>query len=84
VAEATAREIGRISLEEALELTILIAARQPDRLPRVAARWLRRCLEEHEQMTIDDALLIAVALAGLRGGDRDRATRLLREVVGRA
>jgi hypothetical protein len=29
VAEATAREIGRVSLVEALELTLLIAQKEP-------------------------------------------------------
>jgi hypothetical protein len=38
VAEATAREVGRISLAEALELTFLIAQKEPGRHPRVAAR----------------------------------------------
>jgi hypothetical protein len=47
VAEALARELGRISLAEALELTILIARKDPPRYPRVAARWLQRLLEEH-------------------------------------
>jgi hypothetical protein len=37
VAEATAKEIGRISLAEALELTLLIARKDPRRHPRVAA-----------------------------------------------
>jgi hypothetical protein len=46
VAEATAKEIGRISLAEALELTVLIARKNPRRHPRVAARWLLRYLEE--------------------------------------
>jgi len=41
------RELGRISLAEALELTILIARKDPPRYPRVAARWLQRLLEEH-------------------------------------
>lgn len=38
VAEGMARELGRISLAEALELTILIARKEPRRLPRVAGR----------------------------------------------
>jgi hypothetical protein len=36
VAEATARELLRISLTDALELTILIARKEPRRHPRVA------------------------------------------------
>jgi hypothetical protein len=35
VAEATAREIGRISLAEALESTVLIARKEPGRHFRV-------------------------------------------------
>jgi hypothetical protein len=45
VAEATARELGRISLAEALELTILIAQKEPKRLPKVAVHWLQRYLK---------------------------------------
>ena len=45
VAEATAREIG-LSLEEALQLVVLYAAYEPDKLERAALRWFRRYLEE--------------------------------------
>jgi hypothetical protein len=45
IAEATARELLRISLTDALELTILIARKDPRRHPRVAAHWLLRYLE---------------------------------------
>jgi hypothetical protein len=45
VAEATAKEIGHVSLVEALELTALIARKAPRRHPRVAARWLLRYLK---------------------------------------
>jgi hypothetical protein len=48
VAEATAKEIGRVSLVEALELTILVAQKEPQRLRRVGVRRLQRYLEEHE------------------------------------
>ena len=39
MAEATARELGRISLEEALELVLLYAAYEPAKLERAALRW---------------------------------------------
>src|SRR5262249_44292226 len=55
VAEATAREIGHVSLVEALELTALIARKAPRRHPGVAARWLLRYLEEHQTATIEEA-----------------------------
>jgi hypothetical protein len=46
VAEITAREIGRINLVEALELTALLAKRDPKRHKRFASRWLWRSLGE--------------------------------------
>jgi hypothetical protein len=45
-AEATAQELPRLGLADALELTILIARREPRRHPRVGARWLQRYLGE--------------------------------------
>jgi hypothetical protein len=36
----TAREIGRVTIAEALELTALVARKQPHRYGRFAARWL--------------------------------------------
>jgi hypothetical protein len=66
VAEATTRELGRLSLDEALELTILIAQKEPQRLPRVAARWLLRYLEERDP-AMDEAAMVAARLAGLAG-----------------
>jgi hypothetical protein len=81
VAEATAPEIGRVFLDEALELTLLIAQKEPHRHGRVAARWLRRYLEEREQATIDDSVLIAAALAALRGSESESAAKFLRELV---
>jgi hypothetical protein len=44
---AAAKELPQLSLLDALELTTLIARKDPDRYPRVAARWLSRFLEEH-------------------------------------
>jgi hypothetical protein len=44
VAEATAREIGHVSLGEALELTALIAEKEPSWHGPFAVRWLRRYL----------------------------------------
>jgi hypothetical protein len=51
MAEATVRELGRISLEEALALTALVAENEPERRSRFAVRWLRRLLEEAESLT---------------------------------
>jgi hypothetical protein len=51
LAEVTAREIGRVTIAEALELTALVARKQPHRYGRFAARWLCLYLEEHEKAT---------------------------------
>jgi hypothetical protein len=64
LAEVTAREIGRVTIAEALELTALVARKQPHRYGRFAARWLCLWLEEHEHATLDTARLNSEA-AGL-------------------
>ena len=52
----------------ALELTFLIARKEPRRHPRVAARWLLRYLEERPETTIAEAAMAASCLAALAGG----------------
>ncbi len=53
VAETTLRaEIPRPTLTDLLELTALIAQRDPGRFSRVAARWLLKYLEAIEDTTI--------------------------------
>jgi hypothetical protein len=66
-AEATAKELRRLGLGDALELTLLIARKDPRRHPRVAARWLLRYLEEDDEVTIDELVLAASCLAALTG-----------------
>jgi hypothetical protein len=43
VAEMTARELGRITLEEALALTVLVVQKDPGRRSRYAVRWYSGC-----------------------------------------
>jgi hypothetical protein len=64
-AEVTAREVGRVTIAEALELTALVAKKQPDRYGRFAARWLCLWLEEHEQATLDDVAVLVSKLRSL-------------------
>jgi hypothetical protein len=61
----TAREIGRVTIAEALELTALVARKQPGRYGRFAARWLCLWLEEHERATLDDAARLVSNLYSL-------------------
>jgi hypothetical protein len=65
LAEVTAREIGRVTIAEALELTALVARKQPDRYGRYAARWLCLYLEEHEKATLDDVARLVSNLQAL-------------------
>ena len=67
MAEATARELGRITLEEALALTALVAEKEPERRSRFAVRWLRRLLEEDDSLTIEEATMAASCLSALGG-----------------
>jgi hypothetical protein len=81
VAEALARELGRISLAEALELTIFIARKEPRRLPRIAVRWLERYLQECEP-TLPNVALAVSALSALVIEDPSEAIRVLRSLAG--
>ena len=84
VAEATAREIGRLGLAEALDLTALIAVKDPRRRSRVSARWLFRYLQECDTTTIEEAAHAAAALAALGGPGHDDAHHALAAMADRA
>jgi hypothetical protein len=61
----TAREVGRVTIAEALELTALVARKQPHRYGRFAARWLCLFLEENERSTLEDVALLVTNLRSL-------------------
>jgi hypothetical protein len=82
LAEVTAREIGRVTITEALELTALVARKQPHRYGRFAARWLCLYLEEHEQATLEDVALLVANLRSLASPkDHASALAILRRVA---
>jgi hypothetical protein len=84
LAEVTAREIGRVTIAEALELTALVARKQPDRYGRFAARWLCLYLEEHEQATFEHVELLVSNLRSLATRkDHASALAILRKVAPR-
>jgi hypothetical protein len=78
------RELGRPTLGELLELTVLIAFKDPRRYPRVAARWLVRYLEAHGEATIDDAAFAVACLEALAGPNNLHAVTALRDLAERA
>lgn len=84
VAEATVREIGHVTLAEALDLTALIARKAPRRHPRAAARWLLRYLEENSAATIEEAGVVATCLAALGSPGHEEAAVTLRAMAERA
>ena len=75
LAEVTAREIGRVTIAEALELTALVARKQPQRYGRFAARWLCLYLEEPEKATLEDVALLVSNLRSL-ASSKDHASAL--------
>jgi hypothetical protein len=82
LAEVTAREIGRVTIAEALELTALVARKQPHRYGRFAARWLCLWLEEHEKATLEDVEMLVVNLRSLATANNHFAALvLLRKAV---
>jgi hypothetical protein len=83
VAEITARELGGLDLTDALELTVLIAVRDRARGQRAGARWLQRWLDETTAATVDEAAMIAAALAALGGPGHAEALLPLRAVAAR-
>jgi hypothetical protein len=77
-----AREIGRVTIAEALELTALVARKQPHRYGRSAARWLCLYLEEHERATLEHIeLLVSTLRSFATPKDRGSALAILREAA---
>jgi hypothetical protein len=80
VAEATARELGRLSLEEALRLLFLYAEKDPARYERAVLRWLVRYVTEGKDVSLLKVQLALSALTELRAGGREAAAKMLVEL----
>jgi hypothetical protein len=81
---SAARELPQLSLIDALELTLLVARKDPRRHQRVAARWLLRYLEEDREATIEEAALAASSLVALTGVGYREAAETLQAMAERA
>ena len=68
-AEMAAREMGGLSLADALSLCELLANVDPARYERAALRWLQRFIDERSPPLAEVALATS-ALAELRYGNR--------------
>ena len=85
-AEASAREIKRLTLEEALRLLFLYAEKEPIKYERAALRWLARYVSDGKAVSLLKAQLALSALAEMqsrraRSGD-EAARRTTRRPVG--
>jgi hypothetical protein len=81
-AEIAAREIGELSLADALAFCLLLADIDPPRLDRAIARWGARFILEAPGTTADEAVLALSAAKGLAGlRTRDVAVQTLRELA---
>jgi len=86
-AETAMRELGNVSLLDALEYLELLATQRPDRFDRAAVRWHGRLETEARTLTVADSQLALAALGSIRAGDLsaiDVLRRLLRRVQPRS
>lgn len=60
-----ARELGTVSLEDALQLTALLARAGDNRYNAAAVRWVARLATE-KQVSLEDVTLAAAALCAMR------------------
>jgi hypothetical protein len=81
-AEMAAREMGRLSLEDALSLCALIVDLDRARADRAALRWLQRFIDER-QPSLAEVALAASALAEVRYGDRAIGLETLKRLLRR-
>jgi hypothetical protein len=81
-AEMAAREMGGLSLTDALSLCELLAMVDPARYERAALRWLQRFIDER-QPPLAEVALAASALAELRHGRRAVGVEALERIVRR-
>jgi hypothetical protein len=81
-AEDAARELGRLSLEDALGLCLLYRQCAPDRYERAAVRWLERYVAERRP-SLEDVGLAVGALSELRSGNGAASRFTLKRLVRR-
>ena len=79
-AELAAREMGGLSLADALLLCELLAKADPARYERAALRWLERFIEERLP-PLTEVALAASALAQLRHGHRNIGIETLKRLL---
>jgi hypothetical protein len=77
-AEIAAKEMGGLSLIDALDYLVLLAAVRPDRFDTAAVRWHGRLELESPLLTLVESQLALAALADIRAGGTDSVAVLKR------
>jgi hypothetical protein len=80
---ATARELPKVALDDALRICLVLRGGDPARYERAAVRWLGRFALEGRGVTIEDLRLAAEALDVLPERAGDAMERLQRLCVAR-
>ena len=73
---ATAAELPRVALDDALRVCLLIRDQDPDQYDRAALRWVGRFALEAQSATLADVRAAADALARLPTDAEDAMARL--------
>jgi len=81
-AEMAMRELGSVSLLDALDYLALLAELRPAKAGRAAVRWHGRLEVEAPLLTLAESQLALAALASLCAGERE-AIGILRRLVRR-
>lgn len=81
-AEMSLRELGNVSLEDALGYLDLLAEQKPEKLERAAVRWHGRLETEATFLSLAESQLALAALASLCADERD-AIEILRRLLRR-
>src|SRR5437763_12586024 len=76
------RELGTVSLDDALGYLDLLAEQKPEKLERAAIRWHGRLETEATFLSLAESQLALAALASLCAGERD-AIEVLRRLLRR-
>ncbi len=75
-----AKDLPRLTLADALRLTLLAARAKPDRYEEMARRWLARLTVER-QPSLDQLAWVAALLSVAPKADRDRLGEILRGLL---
>ena len=81
MAEHAARELGNVSLRDALLLVALYARMGSPKFEPAAVKWLGRLAHEKRDVHLQDVLIAVAALSQLRGERSDKASKILSDLV---